>query len=54
MKYVFELYEFGKRGRIFLGYKSVVASSSEEAREMIKSKIDENVVLAQIYIPQEL
>lgn len=53
MKFTFEMYEFGDRGRVFLGYKNVTASSNEEAFELASSKLPENVKLEQIYIPQE-
>ncbi len=52
MKYCFEKYEYNNRGRIFLGYESVVATSNEEAREIVQQKVGEDIVLAQIYITQ--
>jgi len=52
MKYCFEKYEFGYRGRVFLGYIMVDASSNEEARSIAQEKIGSEVTLAQIYIPQ--
>lgn len=52
MKYVFEKYEFSKRGRVFLGYESITASSSEEAKSIVQEKVGDNIILAQIYIPQ--
>lgn len=51
MKYVFEKYEFGKRGRVFLGYESVEAQDPYEAKDVLQIKVGEDVVLAQIYIP---
>jgi len=53
MKYVFEKYEFGNRGRIFLGYETAFASSSEEAREKAQEKVGKDVTLAQIFVPQD-
>lgn len=53
MKYCFEKYEFGKRGRVFLGYESVTANSNEEARDIAQQKVGDDVVLAQIFIYQE-
>lgn len=53
MKYCFELYEFSNKGRIFLGYKTILAANSNEARKIIQSKLPDNVVLAQIYIQQD-
>lgn len=52
MKYVFEKYEFGDRGRIFIGYASAEASSSEEAKIKIQEKVGNEIVLAQIWVPQ--
>jgi len=54
MKYLFEMYEFGKKGQIFLGYKSIVASNNEEAKTIAEANLPEGVMLAQIYISQEL
>jgi hypothetical protein len=54
MKFVFEKYEFAERGRLFLGYISVNATSEEEAREIAQQKSGESVFLAHIYHPQEL
>jgi len=53
MKYVFEKYEFSKRGRIFKGFETIQASSVEEARETVQNKVGSEIVLAQIYVPQE-
>ena len=50
-KYVFEMYEFGNRGRIFKGYKTVEVVDNSEAVEIANQGLDENVVFAQIYIP---
>jgi len=53
MKYCFEKYEFSNRGRMFLGYESVNASSLEEARSIAQQKAGDNIFLAQIFIYQE-
>lgn len=53
MKYCFEKYEFGHRGRIFLGYITVSASSNEEARNIAQEKAGSNITLAQIFIHQD-
>jgi len=54
MKFTFEMYEFGNRGRVFLGYKNVTAASNEEAFVVASTNLPENVKLEQIYVPQEL
>lgn len=51
-KYVFEKYEYGVRGRIFMGYVTVLAESVENARETAQTKVGESITLAQIYVPQ--
>lgn len=53
MKYCFEKYEFGERGRIFLGYQQVNANSNEEALAIAQQKVGEGITLAQIYITQD-
>ena len=53
MKYCFEKYEFGNRGRIFLGFEQVNAESVEEAREIAQQKAGESITLAQIFIHQD-
>jgi len=53
MKYVFEKYEFGSRGRIFHGFETVIADTAEEAREIAQEKVGDNITLAHIYVPQE-
>jgi len=53
MKYVFEKYEFGKRGRIFHGYETVYANSVEEAKQLAQDKAGEGVTLAQIFVYQD-
>lgn len=53
MKYTFEKYEFGDRGRIFLGYYTVQANSNEEAKEIAQAKVGNDIFLAQIFIPQD-
>lgn len=53
MKFTFEKYEFGDRGRIFLGYKTVNASSNEEAHELARQGLDDNIKLSQIFVYQE-
>ena len=53
MKYCFELYERDeKRGQIFRGYKSVVAEDVDSALFLAQSGLEENYILARIYIPQ--
>lgn len=53
MKYVFEKYEIGERGRIFLGYISVNAGDVDEAKDIAQAKAGNNITLAQIYFAQE-
>lgn len=53
MKYTFEKYEFNERGRIFVGYHTVNASSNEEAWELAQSKVGEHITLMPIYVPQD-
>jgi len=53
MKYTYEMYEYGSRGRVFLGYKNVNASSNEEALETASINLPANVKLAQIWVAQE-
>lgn len=53
MKYLFEKYEIGERGRIFLGYESIISDSTENALLSVQEKVGDEVVLAQIYINQE-
>jgi len=52
-KYLFETYEIKGRDRVFKGYKSVRASSNEEARELVLQIVDEGVTVFQVYIPQD-
>lgn len=53
MKYVFELYEnCEKRGRTFLGHKSVIADNDEDARLSVLSGVPENYIVNQIWVPQ--
>jgi len=49
-KYCFELYEFGDRGRIFLGYRTVQATSSEDALSAVQEKLDDNIRVCPIYL----
>lgn len=53
MKFLFELYDMGKRGRIFLGYKTVHAESSEDAEAMLREKVDESITLCPLYCEQQ-
>lgn len=53
MKYVFEKYEFGDRGRIFLGYHTVHAEDIDAARSLAQSKVGEDITLAQIFVYQD-
>jgi len=54
MKYCYELYENKGRGNIFLGYKTINASSSEEARQILDEKInDESIMICQVFINQD-
>lgn len=53
MKYCFEKYEFGDRGRIFKGYQQVEAGSVEEARQLAQEKAGDSITLAQIFVYQE-
>jgi len=48
--YCFELYEFGNRGRIFLGHKTIQALTKEDALSAIEEKLDENVKAFEIYL----
>ena len=52
MKYTFEKYEFSEKGRVFLGYNTVNAETSEEAKELAQQKLGEDIFLAQIFVPQ--
>jgi len=52
MKYTFEKYEFNNRGRIFLGYINVDASSNEEAKNFAQLKVGEEITLVPIFTPQ--
>lgn len=52
-KFVFEMYEFCEtKGRIFKGYKTIVAESSEQAWLSAQEALPINYKLEQIYIPQ--
>lgn len=53
MKYCFEKYEFGERGRIFLGYETVYAEDEVSARELAQHKAGRDITLAQIFVHQE-
>jgi hypothetical protein len=53
MKYTFEKYEINKKGRNFIGYCTVNASSNEEAQELAQSKVGEHITLIPIYFPQD-
>lgn len=53
MKYVFEKYEFGERGRIFLGFETVFSDSTENALLSVQERVGEDITLAQIWVPQE-
>jgi hypothetical protein len=53
MKYTFEKYEFNERGRNFIGYYTVNASSNEEAQKLAQSKVGEHITLIPIYVPQD-
>lgn len=54
MKYVFEIYEnTPERGRTFLGYKTVNAESTEDARLSVLSGVPESYIACQIWVPQE-
>lgn len=52
MKYVFEKYDIGDRGRIFLGYITVHAANDAEARDIAQTKVGADITLAQIFVPQ--
>lgn len=54
MKYCFEMYEIieGKKNK-FLGYKTIIANSTEQAFLSAKESCDEEVTLAQIWVPQD-
>lgn len=51
MKFCYEIYEFGDRGRIFKGFKTVAAEDSESAYEQALSGLADNCKLVPIYIP---
>lgn len=50
-RYLFELYNVSSRGRIFKGFKTVAATSLEEAQSIILEKEEdkENIQLCQLY-----
>lgn len=52
MKFTFEKYEFGSRGKIFLGYITVIAEDAGAAHELAQSKVDEGIQVFPIYTPQ--
>lgn len=52
-KYCFEMYEYGTKGQIFLGYKTVQAKDAEQAHELAVQKLADNIKLFQIYLPQD-
>ena len=47
-RYLFEAYENGNRGKIFLGYRSVLASTKEEAVTSLLDK-QKDIQLCQVY-----
>jgi len=50
-RYLFEIYNVSERGRVFLGFRTVNATSAEEARSIILEKEEdrENMQLCQLY-----
>lgn len=52
-KYCFELYEYSTRGQLFIGYKTVRADDVEQAHDLVKQKLADNIKVFQIYLPQE-
>lgn len=50
-QFLFELYTLKNNDRIFIGYKKVSATSSEEAESIIREKIDNSITLCPIYNP---
>jgi len=52
-KYCFELYEFGERGKVFLGFKQVRALTREDALSAVEEKLDEKTKAFQIYVNQD-
>lgn len=50
-QFLFELYNKKNNDSIFIGYKKVSATSSEEAESILREKIDESIFLCPIYNP---
>lgn len=54
MKYCFEMYsKVNELTNKFLGYKLITAESTEQAYLSAKESVGEDIMLAQIWIPQE-
>lgn len=51
-EYLFEKYTTSNNNRIFLGYRSVMALSNEEAYTKALEKLDEHIVLYPIANPR--
>lgn len=50
-KFCFEIYEFNERGRIFKGYKTVLAESTEQAQLCCQDSFDNSHQFCQVFIP---
>jgi len=48
--YLFEMYQHGPRGIVFLGYKRCNADSTEAATLSVQKLVADNVTLCQVYI----
>ena len=49
-KYCFELYVFGDQGRVFKGYKTVMALNPEEAMTMVEEKVEDNIQILPVFL----
>jgi len=50
IKFCFEMYEFGERGRVFLGYKQIEAEDLQTAKLSAQELVGYSVSLFPIYI----
>lgn len=53
LKFVFELYKIAPNDRIFKGYKTVVADSTETAWASASDGLPADHVLLPVYVPQD-
>lgn len=52
-RFCFEMYQVTERGLKFKGYKTIIAESTEQALLSAQDSVDEDIKIAQIYIPNE-